>query len=193
MTDTTLRTVVRRETHSPRTGAMLTVVILLLLALAYAGTEIVLALTGQNPLLIAPGPALQAAVDAPDALAPAALYVIGAGLVIVGVIVLVLALKPGRLSRHQMTWGERAVVVDNGVVASALAQHLSTESGIARDDIVVGVAHRSVDITVRPPLGVPVDQAQLRRIVEQEIAGYELVPAVRTHLSVRRPEDKEAR
>ncbi|MDF2045627.1 MAG: endonuclease [Microbacterium sp.] len=192
MTDTVLRTVVRRETHSPRTVAMLVVVVLALLALAYAAVEIVLALLGQPPLLVSPGAALNAVVAAPTALLPVAFIVGGIVLALVGLFVLVLALKPGRLSRHEMAWGERAVVVDNGVVASALAQHLSNESGIARDDIVVGVAHRTVDVTVRPPVGIPVDEAQMRRIVEDEIATYKLSPAVRTHVRVQRPDTKES-
>lgn len=192
MTDTVLRTVVRRETHSPRTVAMLVVVVLLLLALTYAAVEIILNLTGAQPLLVSPGEALNAVVAAPTALMPVAFIVGGVVLAILGLVVLLLALKPGRLSRHEMEWGERAVVVDNGVVASALAQHLSNESGIARDDIVVGVAHRAVDVTVRPPVGIPVDEAQLRRIVDEEVAAYKLTPAVRTHLRVERPDTKES-
>ncbi len=193
MTDSVLRTVVRRETHSPRTVAMLVVVVLALLVLAYAVVEIVLALLGQQPLLVSPGAALNAAVAAPTALQPVAFIAGGIVPALVGLIVLVIALKPGRLSRHEMAWGERAVVVDNGVVASALAQHLSNESGIARDDIVVGVAHRTVDVTVRPPVGIPVDEAQLRRIVDDEISTYKLSPAVRTQVRVQRPDTQESR
>lgn len=193
MTDTVLRTVVRRETHSPRTAAMLVVVVLLLLVLAYAAVEIILNLVGAQPLLVAPGEALNAVVEAPTALMPVAFIVGGVVLALLGLIVLVLALKPGRLSRHEMAWGERAVVVDNGVVASAVAQHLSNESGIARDDIVVGIAHRTADVTVRPAVGIPVDEAQLRRIVEGEVAAYRLTPAVRTRLRVERPDTKETR
>lgn len=192
MTDAVLRTVVRRETHSPRTVAMLVVVVLLLLALAYAVVEVVLSLLGQQPLLVSPGAALAALVAAPTSLAPAALIAIGAVVVVIGILVLVLALKPGRRSRHEMAWGQRAVVVDNGVVASALAQHLSNESGIARDDIVVGVAHRTVDVTVRPPVGIPVDENEVRRIVEDEITTYQLTPPVRTHVRVQRPDTKES-
>ncbi|MFZ8758936.1 DNA/RNA endonuclease G, partial [Microbacterium sp. HMH0099] len=154
---------------------------------------IVLTLTGQNPLLIAPGPALQAAVDAPQALMPVAFILGGAVLAVISLIVLVVAVAPGRLSRHEMTRGvNRAVVVDNGVIASALAQHLSNESGIARDDIEVGVAHRSVDVTVRPPVGIPVDESELRRIVDAEIGTYELVPRVTTHLRITRPNTEES-
>ncbi|WP_285138357.1 DNA/RNA endonuclease G [Microbacterium sp. lyk4-40-TSB-66] len=194
MSDSVLRTVVRRETHSPRTAAMLVVVVLLLLVLAYAAVEIILNLVGAQPLLVAPGEALNAVVAAPTALMPVAFIVGGVVLALVGLVVLILAFAPGRLSKHEIPRGvNRAVVVDNGVIAAALAQHLSNESGIARDDIVVGVAHRTVDIAVRPPVGIPVDHAALKRIIEDEIAQYELVPRVTTHLKVERPDTKESR
>ncbi len=54
------------------------------------------------------------------------------------------------------------------------------------------MAHRSIDVTVRPPVGIPVDEAQLRRIVDEEIAAYKLTPAVRTHLRIERPDTKES-
>jgi len=191
MTDSVLRTVVRRETHSPRTVAMLVVVVVLVLGLAYAAVEIILALAGRGPLLVAPGTAFDAVAALPTALTPAAIVTIGVVIALIGLVVVLLAVKPGRLSKHEMTWNDRAVVVDNGVVASALAQHLSNESGIARDNIVVGVAHRAVDVTVRPPLGIAVDQQQLRSIVETEVASYRLTPSVRTHLKVEHPAEAE--
>ncbi|WP_022878137.1 DUF6286 domain-containing protein [Microbacterium sp. B19] len=191
MTDSVLRTVVRRETHSPRTGAMLVVVVLLVLAAVYAAVEIALSLAGRPPLLVAPGAAFDAVAGMPTALVPAGQIAVGAVIALIGLIVLVIAVAPGRLSRHEMAWGERAVVVDNGVVASALAQHLSLASGIARENVVVGVAHRTVDVTVRPPLGIPVDADRLRQIVEDEVATYRLSPPVRTHVRVDRPADTE--
>lgn len=189
MTDSVLRTVVRRETHSPRTGAMLIVVVLLVLAVVYAAVEIVLSLLGRPPLLVAPGPSADAVASLPTAVAPAALIAAGVALSVLGLIVLILAVAPGRLSKHEMTWGDRAVVVDNGVVASALAQHLSVESGIARENVVVGVAHRWVDVTVRPPLGIPVDKDRLQQIVDDEVASYRLAPSVRTRVRIERALD----
>ncbi len=189
MTDSVLRTVVRRETHSPRTGAMLLVVVLLILAAVYAAVEIVLALAGRQPLLVAPAAAVEALAALPMTVAPAGLIAAGAVIALVGVVVFAVGVSPGRLSRHEMAWGDRAVVVDNGVVASALAQHVSTASGIARENVVVGVAHRTVDVTVRPPVGIPVEAERLRQIVEDEVASYRLSPSVRTRIRVDRPRD----
>lgn len=192
MTDSVLRTVVRRETHSPRTVAMLTVVVLTVLVLVYAGIEVVLFTIGQQPLLLSPGAAFDAAADPIASFDPASVIAVGVVLGILGLILLVLALAPGRLSRHEMTWDDRAVVVDNGVVASSLAQHVSTESGIARDRVVVGVAHRSVDVTVRPPLGIPVDADEIRRIADTEVSSYRLTPKVRIRVRVEHPAGDEA-
>lgn len=189
MTDSVLRTVVRRETHSPRTGAMLVVVVLLVLAAVYAAVEIALSLAGQPPLLLSPGAAADALATLPTAVVPAGLIAAGVVIAVVGLIVLVIAVAPGRLSRHEMAWEDRAIVVDNGVVASSIAQHLSNESGIARENVVVGVAHRTVDVTVRPPLGIPVDIDRLRAIVDDEVASYRLTPSVRTRVRVERPLD----
>lgn len=189
MTDSVLRTVVRRETHSPRTGAMLVVVVLLVLAALYAAVEVGLALAGRPPLLIAPGAAFDALSALPTAVVPGALIAAGAVIALIGLIVLVIAVAPGRLSKHEMTWGDRAVVVDNGVVASSLAQRVSVESGLSRENVVVGVAHRTVDVTVRPALGIPVDVDRVRQIVDDEVASYHLSPAVRTHVRIERPVD----
>lgn len=189
MTDSVLRTVVRRETHSPRTGAMLVIVVLLVLAAVYAAVEIALSLAGQPPLLLSPGAAADALATLPTAVVPAGLIAAGVVIAVVGLIVLVIAVAPGRLSRHEMAWDDRAVVVDNGVLASSIAQHLSNESGIARENVVVGVAHRTVDVTVRPPLGIPVDIDRLRAIVDDEVASYRLTPPVRTRVRVERPLD----
>ncbi|MFE1643999.1 DNA/RNA endonuclease G [Microbacterium sp. P01] len=191
MTSPALARVVRRETHSPRTVAMFVAVIILILALAYVGLEIVLRLLGQPALLLGPGAGLAWLVGLPTATPGGVLATAGAVLAVIGLIFVVLAITPGRLSKHEMTWDNRAVVVDNGVIAAALAQHLSDETGLPRDQISVGVAHRSVDVTVRPGAGIPLDESKVRSIADAEIAEYRLVPSVKTRVRVDRPKESE--
>lgn len=193
MTSPPLRRVVRRETHSPRTVAMFVAVILLILALAYIGLEIVLSLLAQPALLLGPAAAAGWLVGLPTA-QPAGLVIAGSVvLASIGLIFIWLAVTPGRLSRHTIDAGDRAVVVDNGVIASALAQHLAEETGLARDDVTVGVGHRSVDVTVRPGVGIPVDKAAVQSAAEAEIETYRLTRSVRTRVRIERPiqEDDE--
>ncbi|MEV4736050.1 MULTISPECIES: DUF6286 domain-containing protein [unclassified Microbacterium] len=191
MTSPALRRVVRRETHSPRTVAMFIAVILLILALAYIGLEIVLSLLAQPALLLGPAAAAGWLVRLPTA-QPIGLVIAGSVvLAVIGLVFLWLAVTPGRLSRHTIDAGDRAVVIDNGVIASALAQHLAEETGLAREDITVGVGHRSVDVTVRPGVGIPVDKAAVQSAAEAEIETYRLTRSVRTRVRIERPTQED--
>lgn len=191
MSTPVLRRVVRRETHSPRTVATFVAVILLILALVYIGLEIVLSLAAQPELLLGPAAAGGWLIGLPTA-QPAGLVIAGSAvLALLGVIFVWLAVTPGRLSKHTLDAGDRAVVVDNGVIASALAQHLSEETGLARENITVGVGHRSVDVTVRPGAGIPLDKSLVQSAVDLELETYRLTRSVRTRVRIDRPDAKE--
>lgn len=192
MSTPALRRVVRRETHSPRTVAMFVAVVLLILALAYVALEIVLSLAAQPALLVGPAAAAGWLVGLPTA-QPAGLVIAGSVvLALIGLVFVFLAITPGRLSKHTLEAGDRAVVVDNGVIASALAQHLSEETGIARDAITVGVGHRSVDVTVRPGAGVPLEQGEVLSLAESELQTYRLTRSIRTRVRIERANEKDA-
>ena len=120
MTTPAFRRIVRRETHSPRTVAMIVAVVLLILGLAYVGVEIVL------HLLAAARPAARsrrgrrrdrrtadrAARAARDRSAAWCWPCSGWSSWSLG-------LTPGRLSEARHGRRVRAVVVDNGVVAAS--------------------------------------------------------------------------
>lgn len=180
MSDSAYSRVIRRETHSPRTAAMIVAAVLVSLALVYAGTEIVLSLLDRPALLISPAQGVRLLATLPDAGPTWA--IVGVVLAIIGLVFIVLGIAPGRLPKHQMRWEGRAVLVDNGVIAAALAQHLSDQTGIARDDITVGVSHRTIDVTITPALGESVDGARLRELLDTEIDRYELLPTVKSRV-----------
>ncbi|PZT96948.1 alkaline shock response membrane anchor protein AmaP [Microbacterium kunmingense] len=191
MSTPAFKRVLRRESHSPRTVAMIVAVVLMIVVLAYLGTEIVLYLLAQPALLL--GPAAQAGflIGLPTERPGWLVVLAGVVLAIVGFVFLFLALAPGKLPKHRMRFGERAVLVDNGVIASALAQHLSEETGLSRDDITVGVSHRTADVTLRPGLGIPLDEAPLKNIVQTELDSYELTPSIKSRVRVVRPKQNE--
>jgi len=176
------RRIVRRETHSPRTVAMIIAVVIVILALVYAGVEIVLHLLTQPALLLGPAAAVAWIIELPTAQPAWAVVAGGVVLALIGAVFVFLSLAPGRLPKHQMNWADRVVVVDNGVIASSLAQHLSEETGIARDSISVGVSHRRVDVTVTPRPGAPLDAERVRKLAETEMESYQLTPAVTTRV-----------
>ncbi|NYF15399.1 type IV secretory pathway TrbD component [Microbacterium sp. AK009] len=186
MTDRTLTRVVRRETHSPRTVAMFVAVILLILALIYVGVELVLSLLAQPALVAAPGLIAQWLVALPGDQPTPLVIVGGAILAVLGVVFVILAVTPGRLSKHELALdgSDRAVVVDNGVIAAAVAERISAETGVARDRVTVGVAHRIADVTVRPDPGVVLDRESVRRAATEEIDAYRLTPRVKVRARV---------
>lgn len=191
MSSPAFRRVLRRESHSPRTVAMVVAGVLLIVALGYIAAEIVLDLLSRPALLLSPASAAEWIIGLPTA-QPGWLVALGALLLaVLGFVFVFLSLAPGRLPKHQMRCGERAVLVDNGVVAAALAQHISDETGISRDDITVGVAHRTVDVTLHPGIGVPVDQAPLKDLVMSELDRYQLIPSVKTRVRVLRPRESD--
>lgn len=193
MTDAVLRTVVRRETHSPRTVAMIVAVVLVILALVYVGVEVVLNLAGQPALLLGPAAAFAWVVGLPTEVPTGLAVTIGVVIALVGIVLVVLAVAPGRLSKHQLVVGESAVVADNGVIASAIAQRVSDDSGLPRDQVRVGVGHRSLDVTLTPAVGVPVDEARVRGLVDDELASYRLASRLRTAVRIERPRTEEER
>ena len=190
MTSPALRRVIRRETHSPRTVAMIIAVVILVLGLAYVGVELILYLASQPALLIGPAAAWSWLLGVPSE-PPGSLMVAGSiVLAAIGVLLVWLAIAPGRLSKHTFADEDRAVIVDNGVIASSLAQRLSEDTGLAREAILVGVAHRRIDITLRPDAEVALDTADVRAIADGEISSYRLSRAVRTSVRVDRREEK---
>jgi hypothetical protein len=184
--DTAFRRVIRRETHSPRTVAMAIAVVLALVALIYIGIEIVLSLLSQPGLLLSPAAAGDWLTALPDQQPVWAIIAVAALLALLGIVFVVLALTAGRLPKHQILRTGRVVLVDNAVIASALAQHLSDHTGIARDRVTVGVSRRTVDVTLAPDAGVPVPESRIRDLISAELDAYQLARPVRTRVRTTR-------
>ena len=191
MSEPVLRRVVRRETHSPRSVAFAAVVLLTIIACLYLAVETVLSLASQPALLIRPIDALAWLAALPTDVPVGAVIAGGLAVAVVGAWLILLAVSPGRLSKHEMDAGGRAALVDNGVLAAAIAQRVSDETGLARDRVTVGVAHRSVDVSVKPGAGIPVDRAQVNAVAEAELSGFKLTRPLRTRVRVERTDDEE--
>lgn len=176
------RRVARRETHSPRTVAMIIAVALTIGALAYLGTEIVLALLSQPGLLLSPAAAGKWLMGLPDQQPTWAILLAAILLAVIGIVLILAAVTPGRRAKHQLISDDRLVLVDNAVIAAALAQHLSDHTGIARDRITVGVSRRVADVTVAPDAGIPVPDTQIRDLVAAELDSYHITAPIKTRV-----------
>jgi hypothetical protein len=192
MTAPVLNRVVRRETHSPRTVAAVLVLLVAVVALAYLGVELVLGLLGLAPLLVSPEAGLEWLAGLPQAEPQATIAAVAVLVGLVGLVLVVLALTPGRRPKHRLAVTEHAVLADNGVIATSLAERVRREFDLAKGGVTVGVAHRSADLTVQPEPGQVLDRDQLRAVAEQELSGYALEPQLRVLVRVRQPRETGA-
>jgi len=177
--------ILRRETHSSRARPAIVAAIVISLLAIYGLLESMLRVLGQPPWLIDPLTAAQRIADLPNGISAMLLGVIGAAIFLVGLIFFCNGVLPGRRARHVVPDPRVAAVVDDGVVASALARRARTAAGVTREQVVVVVSARAVQVNVRPTSGISLDETRIQGAVEDEIArmGLDPSPTVTVQLS----------
>lgn len=174
----------RRELHSSRSITSVVVAVIVIALCVYALLECVLKLTNQPAWLLDPQDGLKHLSELPQGLPPVALGIAGAVAVVLGLIFLVKALGRGTLARHQLSNDRLGVVVDDEVLASALARKARTVAGVTAEQITVTVGQRSVDVHIRPTSGIAVDGATVEQSVQDLVESYALVPEPRVRVRV---------
>jgi hypothetical protein len=156
--------IVRRETHSPRSTAAVITAVVLVLVIAWVATESVLFLLGLRPLLVSPRTMLTAVTALPDA--PVALQLgIAALAALIGVLLVCLAILPGRRARRRLAADNAIVVADDDMVASALARVAARTAGVAADAVSVSLGRRAATVRIVPVSGSRVDREAVRSAV----------------------------
>src|SRR5690606_30612946 len=112
--------------------------------------------------------------------APAGLLIgVGVILMIIGLLLVIAALKPGRRARHQLVAARAAVVADDEVIASALARHAARAANVNPDNTLVSVSARRAIVRLTPTSGTPVHHEAVTNAVEEQLAALELTTPVR--------------
>jgi hypothetical protein len=176
--------VIRREAHSSKAGLAITIAVIVVLALAYVVVEAILALTGQPPLLVAPAAALGGILNMPFNIEPSLLIGAGVVIAIIGSILIVSALTPGRRADHEGPTGRTALLVDNRAIASALANRASYAAGVDPDQVVVSVGRRTAEVRIQPTSGWPVPKESVEKAVAEEIERMRLIPELSPHVAI---------
>lgn len=191
MSERALERVVRRESHASRSIAAAITLLVLVVTLAWVGTETVLRALELPPLIAPPGAMATWISELPGA-APAAPLVAGGGAVaLLGVACVILAITPGRLAKQRLSAEGPAILVDHGALAAAIAQGVSSDLSFDRREVTVGVGHRVVDVTIRPSFGVDVDRAAVEESAAREISQFGLVREPRVRVYVVAAREKE--
>lgn len=177
------RRVIRRETHSARSAAVVTVLAVLVIVAVWLGTEIVLHLLGAGAILLSPVELAFGALRTTET--PGwGLAAAGAALMLIGAALLLSAVLPGRRGKHSRMAGRTAILVDDRVIASGIASRLSNAAGVPREQVRVSVGRGSVEAAITPVSGVPVDRARAAAAMDDEITEYDLSPRLRGRVRV---------
>jgi hypothetical protein len=180
--------VLRRELHSPKSALAITLALLAILALAWVGTESVLAAIGRPALLLSPQ-AIAGDVRGLPSVPQGALATAGAVSVLIGLLLVIASLTAGRRGRHIIGTGESVAVVDDEVIASALVRTAATTAGVSPDRAVAHVGRRSATVRITPISGVPIDRSAIQASVDSAADGFALTPPIRTSIAI----DKKGR
>lgn len=172
------RRVVRRETHSSRSGIAIVLAVLLILVFAWIGTEAVLAALMQPALLVSPADAAVAVLDAVSA--PVALLITaGAVGAVIGIILIIVSFAPGRRGRRGSISSRTAAVVDDRIIAQSVAGTASYAGDVDPDQVKVTVGGRSVNVDVTRSSGRTADVRGIQEAVDAELASYDYSPSLR--------------
>lgn len=166
------RRIRRRSVHRSRSTAVAVAVVVLALVAAWIGTESVLRAIGRPPLVADPQTAVDAALQ-PDAAFVTIAEVIAVVLVVLGVVLIVLALKPGRQHRSVIDHDRGAVVIDTRIVASTAANAAGTAAGVPEGNASATARGRRTDVRIVPVTGIPVDEQAVQAAVRDRLSGLD--------------------
>lgn len=174
---TTYRRLLRRETHSPRTGAAVAVAVAaILIAAGVCAGGAALAIGSLRTTATTVDDLLDV-VDGPAGAAIAAGAVVVA---LAGLWLIALAVLPGRRARHGRASDRAAIVVDDGALADAVADAVALRSGIPRGRVRASVGRRTAVVRITPTTGVdlPRDAARDAAAEAADAAGFAVRPTV---------------
>ena len=173
----------RRELHSPRSAAAISVAIVVIAFCGWLGTEIVLLLLDQPALLVTPA-ALAAGVASVSTVPASLLTVVALACALLAIVLLVVAVTPGRRARHLIVSERTVTVVDDEVIASALAGRAARVGGIDPDSTRVSISRRLATVHLVPTSGQPVQRDSVQQAVRDQLDGLHLRPTLQPRVAV---------
>lgn len=179
-----MRRILDRETRSSRAGVSGVAAVLVVLLCGYGLLESAVRAVGQPPWLIDPQTAAERIIALPAGLPPLLLGVIGAVTAMVGLFFFLNAVLPGRRARHLLADPRAGVVVDDEVIASALARRARLAANVTQEQVMVVVSQRQVTVNVRPTSGVPVSENAVLAAVLEELREMDPAPMPEVRVNV---------
>lgn len=178
------RRAVRRELHRGRAPGAVLCALLLFLVAVWLGTETVLLLLGNPPLLLTPGATLAPLAEPRGAVLAPWTVAIALGVGVLGIVCVAQALLPGRRPRRHESLDSGPVIVDDRALAARIARTAHRAAGVAPEQVRVTISRSAVRVGVTPTSGVPVDAEQIRARIEAAPELARLRPPLRVTVSL---------
>ncbi|WP_256214152.1 hypothetical protein [Arthrobacter sp. ov118] len=176
--------VLRRETRPSRAVVSMIAAVLVSVVCGYALLETGVRAIGQPPWLVDPLTAAERVVALPAGIPPLLLGVTGAVVTMAGLFFFLNAVLPGRRARHLFPDRRAAVVVDDEVIAAALARRARMAANVSPEQVMVVVSRNRVVVNVRPTSGIPLRQDTVLEAVRRELQDMHPVPMPDVQLQV---------
>lgn len=173
------RVAARRMIHRSRSVAVVATLSVVALVAAWAGTESVLRALGMPPLVAAPETLVDVVQGTPWIAALTAL-----GLALVGLVLVVLALSPGRRGRRVLSDERALVVVDDTVLAGALSRSAASAARVPAGQVSTSLGRRTAHVSVAPLSGFPVAGDSITAAVEETLRAAGTAKATAARVSV---------
>ena len=162
------RRVLRRETHASRTASSMLI--------ASIGAVLLIALLAGGVWWLVDGGFRDAATRWFGGISlgiqqPAVLFGIGGVFTVLAIVLLALALSPGRRARRARTTDRTALLVDDGVIADSIATAVARRAGVDRNRVAVFVGRRRVEVRITPTSGVFIRVADAEDAANDILAG----------------------
>lgn len=177
--------ILQRETQSSRAGVAVVAGVLVIVLCAYALLEAAVRAIGQPPWLIDPQTAAQRIVALPEGIPPLLLGVTGGVVFMAGLFFFLSAVLPGRKARHILQDPRAGVLVDDEIIAAALARRARLAANVTPEQVMVVVSRHQAVVNVRPTSGVPVRHDDVLAAVQDELTRMapSPMPDVRVNLA----------
>jgi hypothetical protein len=173
-----MQRILARETRSSRAVAAIIAAVLVIVLCGYALLETAVRAIGQPPWLVDPETAAEQVLALPSGIPPLLLGALGAVLAMAGLFFFLNAVLPGRRARHLLQDRRAAVVVDDEVIASALARRARLAANVTQDQVMVTVSKSHVQVNVRPTSGIPLSAETVLAAVHEELREMAPAPAL---------------
>ena len=176
--------VTKRELTSSRAVAAVVVAVVVILLSLYALLECGLRIMNQPAWLLDPQQAWGLASHLPAGVSVMILGIVGAVMLLIGLIFLIQALAPGRRARHVIPNERMSVVVDDEVVASALARRVRAVAAVTPEQVMVVVSQRQVVVTIRPTSRTPLNADAITTQIQAEADAMDIQPTPQVRVNI---------